>query len=343
MGLSSVWHWAEALFLSTWANALSRAVGRHNAPSVTTFLDSVPMLNTALSEPAAALHAKGIEEAQSLETLFHDANDRSLARRWRSEVCKRTITRYDCEADVEDVVTRKESGGQGAGAWLLAPRLPRHKLRDQAFVTSVRARLWLPIYTSEGIRLHRTKPRLGHPSSQCACQRDIRARHPFLCQVGGAVVARHNALRDLFAEIATEATGLPSTIEQHDHSTGDARRPDVHFQNERGETVHVDVAVVTFHAGRVNGDPRQARPGWAVATEEAFKRRKYRELRLMPAVVSHLGRPGADLATLIKSLSTQKDLGERSEAISSMWQSWSSTLMHWNAHILATAGPLLPP
>ena len=63
----------------------------------------------------------------------------------------------------------------------------------------------------------------------------------------------------------------------------------------------------------------------------------------MPAVVSHISHPGADLVTLLKCLCTHKDPDESAEAISLMWQSWSSTLMHWNAQILATAGPLLPP
>ena len=343
MGLTSVWHSSEALFLSAWSAALFRACERHNSPSVMALLEGIPVLSPVLTSSATSLHTKGIPEAQSTDKMFHDAGTKHLAQRWRYGVCARTITNYDCGADVNDVVTRKESGGRGAAGWLLTPQLPKHWLSDQTFVTSVRSRMHLRVFAAEGPCLHRSKPRPNQPASQCSCSRDPYGKHAFHCQMGGAIIARHNALRDTLAERVTEHTGLPATVEQHDHATGDERRPDLHYQNSRGETVHVDVAIVSPHMGTSNGDPRQCRPGAAISTHEALKRRKYPELRLMPAVCSHLGRVGNDLSSLFRSICSQHDLAERSRAISGMYQCWSTTLMHWNAHILATAGPLMPP
>ena len=61
--------------------------------------------------------------------------------------------------------------------------------------------------------------------------------------------------------------------------------------------------------------PQQTRPGAAVAAHEALKRPTFCELRLMPAVASHLGWSGTDLSTLIKSLCRHDDADQRSKAM----------------------------
>ena len=301
------------------------------------------MLSPLLEESAASMTAKGIADVKNLDELFRHSPDSRLAARWRLEACARTITDFDCGANIEAVVSRKESSGVGSAAWLLPPRDPRHWMSDQTFVTTVRTRMSLPIFRDAGVCTHRSRPRPGQPIRQCPCARDRHGRHAFHCNFGGAVVQRHNQLRDRLADMIMDCTGMPVTTEQHDHALVDDRRPDLSYQNWRGETVHVDVAIVSPHAQSAGVDPRHARPGGLIASHEALKKRKYPELRLIPAVASHFGRAGNDLATLIRSLCRDTDVSQRSERISFLWQTWSSTLMHWNAHILATAGPLMPP
>ena len=343
MGLSSVTHCADALLAASWLPALERAASRHALPSPHSVLERIPMLMPLFDTTAASLVAKGASNIKSTDDLLQLPQDSNLAASWRLDACARTISDFDCGASIDAVVTRKESGGTGAGAWLLAPRNPKHWLSDQAFVTSVRARMYLPIFQSTGECMHSTRPRPDRPLHRCPCQRDRHGRHAFHCNLGGGILRRHNAMRDMAADMVMECTELPATIEQHDQALGDDRRPDLRHQNWRGETVHIDVAIVSPHAQSVRGDPRQLRPGGLVASHEALKKRKYPELRLIPAVSSHLGRPGADLVTWIRSLCRDTDPAQRSDRISSLWQTWSTTLMHWNSHILATAGPLMPP
>ena len=156
-------------------------------------------------------------------------------------------------------------------------------------------------------------------------------------------MCRHNALRDMTASRIQAITDAPANTEQHDEMHDDDRRPDINFQNWRGETVHIDVSVVTPHRGSGGGDPRQVRAGALVAATENTKRRKYPALHLSPAVCAHLGRAGGDLSALFRTLCRQSDANERSAAVSALWQSWSCTLQRWNAHILHAAGPLCPP
>ena len=225
----------------------------------------------------------------------------------------------------------------------MTPTQATHKLSDQAFATCVRARMHLPVYESDGTCLHRSVPRQGRPSVPCGSTRDRYGRHVLLCKVGGAVTCRHNALRDNLASSITAATSMPANVEQHSEAHEDNRRPDINFQNWRGEMIHIDVAVVTPHRGSHGGDPRTVREGAQVAGHENFKRRKYAALNLCPAVTTHLGRAGKDLVALFRSTCRHEEQSERSKAISGMWQSWSCCLQRWNAHILGAAGPLCPP
>jgi hypothetical protein len=251
---------------------------------------------------------------------------------------------FECDADAEAVTAARESGGPGAGAWLLPPTQPAHRFSDQEFVTAMRLRIRQPVFTNDGLCVHRTRARPDAPSRICSCTRDILGRHALMCNVGGGVTARHNAERDMLAARIHETSGKPVAIEQHDESNEDDRHPDLHFTNDRGEVTHVDVSIVTPTAGGIAGSgSRLQRAGALVALTENTKRRKYPRLRLLPAVSAHLGRPGTDLIALVRSMHGDDDEQVRSIAISATWQDWSCTLQKYNVASLANAGPLVPP
>ena len=345
MGLQSVVHCASPLFMASAMRAASDAAARHGLPTAETLMQKLPGFAHLLTEQTTAMYNSGIGDAASLNDLFAKADSPKLVASWRLSACARSISLFDSGADSEAVVTRKESSGTGAAAWLMAPTEPAHRMTDQAFVTSVRLRLHLPVFSHTGVCAHTSKKRRNLPSQACGCQRDAHGKHALLCQVGGYVVARHNRLRDVLADEITDATGSPAATEQHDAAAPDDRRPDINYMDWRGDMVHIDVEVVTPHAMSRGGggDGRQVRAGALVASGEALKRRKYAHLRLMPAVTSHLGRAGEDLISLIRSLHRNTDPEERSQAIAATWHKWSCTLQRWNCHLLGSAGPLLPP
>ena len=88
-----------------------------------------------------------------------------------------------------------------------------------------------------------------------------------------------------------------------------------------------------------SGDNRCGRPGALLASAEALKRRKYSQLNLVPAVMTHLGRPGDALVALVRSIAGDVEDG-RSQRISRIWQDLNCKLQKDNAFILSTAGPL---
>ena len=174
----------------------------------------------------------------------------------------------------------------------------------------------------------------------CGCTRDTHGLHVFSCHAGGYLMARHDKLRDLLSKRIEELTGNPAPTEQNNDASDENRRPDLTFQNWRGESRWIDVAIVSPFA-RTRGDPRHTRAGTAVSVMEGVKRRKYANLALVPAVCSHFGRPGQDLIALFRSLGRDADLINRAAVVSSLWQDWSCTLQKWNA--LASAGGLIGP
>ena len=200
----------------------------------------------------------------------------------------------------------------------------------------------LPIFASEAHCQHLSRATLQHPARRCGCQCDRFGLHALHCQVGGDIVRRHNALRDLTAEeVIPNATGMPAMVEQHEESHGDDRRPDISYQDWRGATSWLDVAIVS-PVVRQGGQARHTRAGAAIAAHESMKRRKYPALALTPLVCSHLGRAGAGLVTFIRGICRNSDEGARTMAIGQFWQSWASTLQQHNVKLLSSAGRLVP-
>jgi hypothetical protein len=339
MGLSSVTHSADALLLTTWLTGIERASERFNYTSTTALLEHLPACSQLLGSLVQSLLAKG-SDIPNVQSALKIASEAGLASRLRLAACARSRQSFISGADGDNQVACNENAGKGAGAWLSTPQKPGHWFTNQGFVSLVRLRMHLPVYSEEGHCMHRSKPRPGAPATLCSSTRDRCARHVMLCQTGGGILARHNALRDVLAEAIVDHSGLPAPIEQHIHVYSDDRHPDIQYLDWRGREVHIDVEVVSPH-GRA--EVARTRPGAAIAAAEGVKRRKYARLNLMPAVASHLGRPGNSLATIVKSICRQTDMTARSAAISCIWQDWSCTLQHWNAHILSSAGPLMPP
>ena len=200
----------------------------------------------------------------------------------------------------------------------------------------------LPVCDIEGPCQHR----LRHPSTSirgvCGSTRDTRGFPVFSCHAGGHLIARHDRLRALRSQRIEDLTGNPALVEQNTDVTDDNRRPNLCFQNWRGEARWVDVAVVSPFA-RAAGDPRHAQAGVTDSIMEGVKRRKYAALALVPAICFHFGRPGQDLISLFRSLGRDSDIIDLSSVVASLWQDWSCTLQKWNCNALASSGELIAP
>ena len=128
-------------------------------------------------------------------------------------------------------------GGPGAGAWLLAaPTKAATRLTDLEYKVCARLRLRLPLHMggdADRCRNRRSgdpteEPAEGPAAAECGKRLDPAGFHALTCLVGGLVIRRHHALRDLFAAIGREA-GYTCTTEVYEPSWTRART------NARGE------------------------------------------------------------------------------------------------------------
>ena len=256
--------------------------------------------------------------------------------------CCRLLAQLEEGAGGDLLISIHETSGPGAGSWLNPPSASSHFFTDQAFVSDVRLRMHLPIFVGETQCQHATRPNPQRPSRRCALNNDRFGIHALHCQIGGGIVQRHNALRDLVAEKISDETGQPALVEQHNAAHSDNHEPDVSYQTWRGDTSWLDIEVVSPVA-RHSSQSRHTRAGSAIAAAESFKRRKYPALALVPIISAHLGRSRNDLGTFVRALFRSPDPATRTKQIGEFWQSWSSTLQQWNVKILSSAGRLLPP
>ena len=106
------------------------------------------------------------------------------------------------------------------------------------------------------------------------------------------------------------------------------------------ERLLIDVAVVSPFAVGAGG-----RAGAAASQMAAHKRRKYRRVAVIPAVVETMGRPGADLQALLRRLAPT-DLAARAAFMARSWRLLSATVQTHNALMIRAArgqGGTMPP
>ncbi len=337
MGLCSAYLSSAGLFMTTLLKSIHAAVDRYGHISAETLADSMPHLKQLVTDGASMLAQRGATDTPSIDPLLAQPPDASAASQWRQSACSRYSDTFESGTSDFGHLSRKDSGGPGAGSWLLPPTQPQHKLSDQAFVTAARVRLCLPVFTQQGPCLHGS---LTH--GPCGCSRDIIGIHALHCHVGGQSIARHNHMVKLLARIVEEHNDTPATIEQQAGVHEDLRRPDLVFQDWRGSNVFVDVGICSPYA-RYQGNARHMRAGAMQASAEAVKRRKYPGINIVPANTGVCGRSGKDFVTLVRSLCRHADPLQRSQHVSDIWKQWSCMLQKWNCHVLATAGELIGP
>ena len=287
----------------------------------------------------SACVAQGANASNDLTTALVDAGgEKKLAKRWRTDVVTRTRTSIESGAANEDVTCTNESGGSGGGAGLRFPQLPRHHFTNQEFSTAVRLRMNMKVYSSDQQCRHKSR----RDGRVCTVLSDAKGLHPLLCKLGGHIDVRHNGGRDCLADLVSARVGSTVNVEQHVPDTlPDLRRPDVDFWDEGQRHVHLDFEVCTPHGRTASATRAPPRAGSLIETAEGVKRRKYRELLLIPIVCSHLGRFGKGAQSLFRMISRHEDASLRSRSIDECYQSMACEVQKGNVRILAAAGTLI--
>ena len=344
LGFHAVQHSAAANYAGPWLRDLGGLAERMDTASPQALLDNSPCVKAVLHEATQSLASTGALVSSDLSTVLTETSgEKQLASKWRSEVVTRITNNIDSGAANGDVICMRESGGKGGGAWLKFPWRPAHHMTNQQFTTSVRLRMNLPVYSISAAQpqhcKHKSRPRTGTPARVCSTRLDVKGHHPLCCKLGGHVIGRHNDGRDCLASLMKERSVRNVNVEQHAPDVlPDQRHPDVDFFDHRQRHGYMDFEVCTpyEHAGSL---PSQT--GTLIEANEGVKRRKYRQLFLIPAVCSHLGRFGSGIQKLLHLICCDEDDAQRSRSVDERYQTLSCEIQKGNVAILGAAGALL--
>lgn len=179
-----------------------------------------------------------------------------------------------------------------AGMYLSAPTQEVHRVSDLHFkIASLRR---CGHHCLESGRQCRNLKQNGE---RCGARLDEHGHHGAICECGGALVRRHNGVRDLLLRRLAEHLGASTHIEQRVESmAGGGRREarlDVAVTVPGATTHYLDVAVVEAYSENAGVELQRAERPAAAETMEGKKRNKYgANDHMVPFVVEAHGRLG---------------------------------------------------
>ena len=201
------------------------------------------------------------------------------------------------------------SGEGVAGVFLSPPEQEVHKIADDHFRIAALRRCGQHCHDSG-----RQCRNIRQKGERCTAQLDEHGHHGATCECGGAMVRRHNCVRDLLLKRLAEHLGAATHMEQRvDSMAGAGRREarlDVAVTVPGAATHFLDVAIVEAYSSNAGIElQRMERPA-AAEVMEGKKRNKYGPSeRMIPFIVEAHGRLGpAAMRWIRKVYKGQPDL-----------------------------------
>jgi hypothetical protein len=181
------------------------------------------------------------------------------------------------------------------------------------------------------------------------------------CDVGGAVVHYHDALRDYMAEWTALHTGAPTQTEQVVEAWNRYEAPSAEYPEGRtflakldvsgfvgGRRTHIDVGYRTVATDGTEERFHRAREDGRAASQYVLeKRRRYPPKdnpgeALVPFILEALGRPSPEAVTFLRGRAPT-DPAKRASVLAAAWQSISILTQTRLAELLISAERARPP
>ena len=237
--------WEQAK-LPVLMGGLGLRAAEDHAPAAyaTSFIASQPLVRQLLGTQQEAATALSQELLDSLTTKQGEEATMASLQEQTQKIVSAVIdlsnkhllsNRINEEAGEREIARLASLGLPHAGDWLNVPPIPALglHLRPQEFISTVKYRLGVPVYDTEG------------PCPACLRPSDKFGDHALCCGHQGERIARHNHLRDALYDMAV-AAALGPTKEGRFLLPGVDRRPaDVFIPNwAGGRDAALDVTVV---------------------------------------------------------------------------------------------------
>ena len=245
---------------------------------------------------------------------------------------------HNAEGSAREIARMSSLGLSHSGDWLsVVPcqALGLH-LRGQEFITCLKYRLGIPLFSSAG------------PCPACQQPNDVMGDHALGCARTGDRIARHNLLRDVLFDTAVSAA-LGPVREEKNLLPGRAARPgDIFLRHwSSGKDAAWDITVTSPLApSHVAGAAAEA----GNALSKAFQRKvegaaeacRDQGIAFYPLAVETLGGMHKVAVQQVKQLAAAlaRHTGQEEQtATSHLFQRLSLNLMRGNAAMLTTRGP----
>ena len=351
LGLSAAETRRAAAFIGSWEQCLSEVAGASGLETMAGIAEAAPITMETLRQAEAVLRQQGAETQGGWGNHRIDW-DRCLGRPkdkrqkvWTKEVHAALGERLMAQLGEKEQVEVRTAGGAGAGAFLTVALDDEQELPDAHFKAAIRRRLRCKPHGASTTCRHKY---CGTAGNVCGHVLDAEGQHARICKVGGAIVRRHDRIRDWLAKWLAKMLNQQTATEQYvpkwdrwrANSQGVAQleraRLDVVFQGLTGP-VYIDVAIVEAGVGSPHAQRlRSKNDGEAAAREEDDKRKRYPGPDLVPFVLEAGGRLGEAAEALIRSVAP-KDPVERAVAIASAKRALSTLLQLGNAEVVIGA------
>ena len=199
---------APAAWVSSWAQCLAEVVQRSGVDSLLD-LDTSPLPLAAACREARAALPPAPPGARQEETV---ASWRELARTPQRKAQRLLSKRLDEKnhshllgtLSAPDAARLRSCGGPLAGAWQPAPPVGAELLEDRDYETTARALLGQDLAASDHATCRNRRRTGSRAGEACGAEVCRKARHSYLCAVGGGFVSRTEAVERVWGRIHAE-------------------------------------------------------------------------------------------------------------------------------------------
>ena len=176
----------------------------------------------------------------------------------------------------------------------------------------------------------------------CGCRVDDKGIHYMICQAGGGVMRRHDAVVRVLASLIHDITRARVVVERRSatldrmvNGVNQEGQMDIIVMTLDGSVQYIDVAIVSpVIANQTHIANAAVRDGYAARRAENYKKSRYPVAGLVPFVIELGGRPGNIARKFVSALFDEDD-PSKPTGVARVWSTISSVL---NSAIAAQMG-----
>ena len=328
-GFAGIEATAKSALAASWHANMGKAAERLQLQNPASLIGASPWVAKIADECKLV-----IREAAGHGAMFGDPNVTINQRDATSLATAAAMATLIDQASVAERAAMRSSGGKGAAAWLQCPCRPGHHLNNRQFGIAIRTRLDMDIPGCTGFCKHRHAD-----GSTCGRPLDPKGIHAGSCAVGGWKVRRHDALCGIFAGWAEDQhchvereVVMPHASPTHPEARMDIviRAPGI------SGPINVDLTVACATSVEALRQGSATRDGAATEVASCAKKRKYRNISVVPFVIEEHGRIGEEARALARRLAPT-DHAARSAAMRNLYQALGCTLQRLQADSVVAA------